>query len=472
MSPHERRLHRAAIGVYVLNAVREAALPLLILIVISVFRGGLDVGSLANGLLYGTIGIAIAAVAGWWRWNNTRWFVDDFGIHKRTGLLTTKQTDIPFGRIQALDLEQGPVQRLLGVFAVHVQTAGGGQRGEIVLEAIHDDELDALRELVGAPAEPQPLQERRLSMGSLLTAALTAGQLGVILPALAGAAQLSQNVLGDEAERDAINLIPNGAHEWFIAAAALLLAAWLLSVAGAVVAFSGFTVARDRDRLRIRRGLLERRETTIPVDRVRAVVVVEGLLRWPFGLAALRLEVIGHAKEPAAAQTLFPLLRRSEVRAFLDQLLPELADDLDRLAPLPRRALRRYVLPPVVIALIFAAGAWLLVGPWGLVATPVAAAYGVARFRAAGWRFADGRLVVRSLMLARTTVLAPAEARESVTLGQTVFQRRGHLADVAVAFGKRTHARLHHLDATTAHDLFTAVRGAFPSHSDVNAPRA
>jgi putative membrane protein len=454
MSPHERRLHRAAIGVYVLNAVREAALPLVIIVVISAFRGGLDVGSLVNGLIYGAIGTAIAAVAGWWRWDTTRWSVDHYGIHKRTGVFTTKQTDIPFARIQALDLEQGPVQRLFGVHAVHVQTAGGGQRGEIILEAIHEDELEALRERVGTPTEPRPLEERRLTASSLLTAALTAGQLGVILPALAGAVQLGQNVLGDDAERDAINLIPHNAHEWFLAAAALLLAAWLLSFAGAVIAFSGFTVARDRDRLRITRGLLDRRDTTIPVDRVRAVVVVEGVLRLPLRLAALQIEVIGHAKEPAAAQTLFPLLRRAEVGAFLEQLLPELADDIDRLQPLPRRALRRYVLPPGLLALVAAAAAWPFIGLWGLLAVPLAAFYGLARYRAAGWRLADGRLVTRGLEIARTTVLAPAALRESLTFSQTAFQRRGRLADLSVAFGKGTHAAVHQLDADDARDAF------------------
>ena len=88
----------------------------------------------------------------------------------------------------------------------------------------------------------------------------------MILPVLAGAAQLAQNVAGDDAERDAIRLVPHAMHEWVLAAAALLVLAWLLSVAGAVVAFSGFTVTRDGDRLRIVRGLLERREATVPVD--------------------------------------------------------------------------------------------------------------------------------------------------------------------------------------------------------------
>jgi putative membrane protein len=278
----------------------------------------------------------------------------------------------------------------------------------------------------------------------------------VILPALAGFFQLLQSSLD---ERDAVRVLPHTTGAAVLVAAGLLVAAWVLSVAGSVVAFSGFTVSRQGERLLIRRGLLARREATVPIERVRAVEVVEGVLRLPFGLAALRMEVIGHAKEAAAAQTLFPLVRRDEVRSFLDELLPELADDLDALEPPPARAARRYVLPPAAAGLVVTAVAWAIVpeGAWALPLAVVLAAYGLARYRAAGWRLRDGRLAVRSLRLARTTLLAPAAHRESHELAQTPLQRRARLADVAVSFGKRTTGRIRHLEAATARALFDAL---------------
>jgi putative membrane protein len=462
MSPERRRLHRAAIAVYALNALREAALPLVVLFGISVFSGGFDAGALERGAIYALIGTALAAAAGYWRWVTTRWWVTPEAVHHRSGMVTTKETDVPLSRIQALDLEQGPIQRLFGVQAVHVQTAGGGARGEIVLEAVGDEVVRELRELVGTRA-PAPAAEgateRRLGTRALLLAALTAGQIGVILPVLAGVGQLSQNVFGEQSGEEAIRLIPDAAGEWVLGAAVLVAGAWLLSAAGAVVAFSGFTVSRDRDRLRIRRGLVARREATVPVARVRAVEVVEGVLRRPLRLAALRIEVVGHAQEPAAAQTLFPLLRRAEVREFLDRLLPELADDLDGLARPPRRALRRYVLPPAALGLAVGAVAWAFapVGPWALALVLPAGGYGALCFRAAGWRLEGGRLAVRSLGIARSTVLAPGANRESHAIAQTLLQRRARLADLEVRFGKQTGAAVRHLEAATAADLFARL---------------
>ena len=192
MSPERRSLHPAAIAVYALTALREAAVPLVILFV---FRG-LDSGALSRGLLYAAGGTAFAAVMGFLRWRTTTWWVTEEAIHHRRGLLATKETDVPLARVQSLDLEQGPVQRMFGVHAVHVQTGGGGARGEIVLEAVGDAEIGELRALVGgrAATRAQPDAERRLTGAELGLAALTAGQLGIILPVLAVGGQLAQQL--------------------------------------------------------------------------------------------------------------------------------------------------------------------------------------------------------------------------------------------------------------------------------------
>lgn len=461
MSPEPRRLHRAGIAVYAVGALREVAVPLLVLVVLSAFGGGMDEQAMLRGLAFGLVGVVASTALGYIRWRTTTWWVTPDAVHRKSGLIGTKETDVPLTRIQSLDLEQGPVQRLFGVHAVHVQTGGGGVKGEIVLEAAGEADVRDLRQLVAGRA-PAPVAEvtgpeRRLTRDRLLVAALTAGQLGVILPVVAGFFQLvNQSVDEDEA----IRLLPHTAIAAVAAVVALLVAAWLLSVLGSVVAFAGFTVSRRGEQLRIRRGLLARREATVPVERVRAVEVVEGALRLPFGLAALRMEVIGHAKEAAAAQTLFPLLRRDEVRGFLDELLPELADDLDGLERPPARAARRYVLPPAAFGTLVAAAAWAFTpaGPWVLPAALLLGGHGWLRYRAAGWRLADGRLAIRSLRLARTTVLGPARHREWHELSQHPLQRRARLADVFVAFGKQTDARIRHLEAATAGELYDRLR--------------
>ena len=460
------RLHRAAIAVYAVDALRGAALPLLVVLGVSVFGGGFDSEAALRALAFAVIGTLGAALLGTIRWASTVYSLAGDTIRLRVGWLSVKEVEIPFARVQAVDVEQGPVQRLFGVQKVHVQTGGGGAGGEIVLGALDPAVVARIRALVAhrAPEVPPEVRQaalrRRLGGSMLLVAALTSGQLGVILPVLAGFSQVADDLFSDpvRGERAVAGALPDAAGEWALALAGLLVLAWILAALGTVVSFAGFTATRDGDLLRIRRGLLQRREVTLRVRRVRAVRVVEGVLRQPFGLAALRVEVIGYAKEPAAAQTLFPLLRRRDAHGFLTALLPELADDLGGLEPPPPRALRRYLLPPTAAALVAAAAAALaLDAPWALLAAALGPAYGALVWRAAGWRLAAGRLAVRSRRIARHTVLAPAHNRESHALVQTALQRRGRLADVEVAFGKTTTARVHHLDEAVARRLWRAV---------------
>ena len=480
MSPEPRRLHRAAIGVYVVKALREGALPLVVLVALGAFRqrAGRRRAADRRGC-HAAVGTAIAAVTRLRRWSTTTLVgrtatastaaagcVDDEADRHPAHAASSRSTS-----------SRAPVQRLFGVQSVHVQTGGGGASGEIVLEAISDAELDGLRRADRAPGRPG--REARRSGGSRaatsLLAALTAGQLGVILPVLAGAAQLAQNVAGNDAERDAIRLVPHAMHEWVLAAAALLVLAWLLSVAGAVVAFSGFTVTRDGERLRIVRGLLERREATVPVERVRAVRGRRGA-----AAAAARARVAARrgdrareggrrgaercsrccgaatcgrswrscCRRPRTTSTRWRRCRGARCAATCSR------------RPSRGRGRRGRV----------GVRAGRPVGPGGGAPRAAPTARCATATRAGAWPAGASRSG-RSGSPARPSSRRAA-ARESHTIAQTPLQRRGDLADLEVAFGKRTVARLHHLEATDARDLFNRLAGAWGSLSDPKTPAA
>ena len=242
--------------------------------------------------------------------------------------MSPDDTSIPLGRIQAIDAIQGPIQRLFGVQALHVQTAGGGSEGEIVLRAVADGEARRLRAVAGLPDPVElDLPEWRLRAGPLLVAALTAPQLGVLLPFVGALAAGGDNLLSNDQGERLLDDLPNDAVGIALLAAVAAGATLLFSVLGGIVAFAGFTLVRDEDRLRIRRGLLQRRTASLPLARVHAVDVVEGVLRRPFGLASVRIETAGYRKEQTAAQTLLPLVRTRDVPRLLAELVPALALD-------------------------------------------------------------------------------------------------------------------------------------------------
>jgi putative membrane protein len=458
-----RRLHPAEIALAALDNAREVLVAAVIGLLVGGGSGGM---SSLLALAIGVGGVLLALVTGYVRWMNTTYRVAGGALHFQRGVLSPDETTIPIARIQAIDATQGPIQRLFGVHELHVQTAGGGSGGEIVLRAVSDAAAHELRGVAGVPdPEAVELPEWRLSRSGLLVTALTAPQIGVILPVVGGLAAAGENLLSRENGERLLDRLPGDAGGIALVIAGVAGAALLLSFLGAIVAFSGFVLVRDGDRLRIRRGLLQRRAASIPLARVHAVDIVEGVLRRPFGLASLRVETAGYRSEPAAAQTLVPLLPLARAQSLLEEFVPGLAARTDPLERPPRRAMRRYALPPALAGALIG-GVATAVWSWAWPLIPALALLGggdgLLRWRAAGWRLDGARIVIRGRLLARRTLLARVDRLQEHELSVSPFQRRARLASFKLAVGSGRTGRVRHLDRGVAGSLFERLRPRAP----------
>ncbi|MGI8632183.1 MAG: PH domain-containing protein [Solirubrobacterales bacterium] len=455
-----QRLHPAALVLAAGRSLRELLVPL-------VLGGGIAATGPGSGIgVIGVtaLGLVAAAGLGFASWRATTWEVSEGEVRLRSGIVQRSLIEVPLERVEALDTTRGPIQRLFGVVGVRIQAAGGGKAPEIVLGALSDEALTALRTAIersgagaATPADNAPaFPARALGARGMVVAALTAGQLGAIVPLLVAASQLADDVLGPKAGETVEGLLPTGAAEAVLAAGGLLGVAWILSIAGSVIAFARFRVTREPQRLRITRGLLSRHESSVPVGRVLAVRIVEGILRQPFGLASVRVETAGYGAEAAIRTTLFPLLPRDQIPALLDELLPELAPTTLELEGLPARARRRYLVVPIAAGLTVAAVAALIDPAAGAVAIAVPLVLGLwgwFRFRAAGSELREGRLALRFRRLARTTMVVRPGCVDLRTLSVNPLQRRAALASFEIGLASKGTARVSHLDAGTARSL-------------------
>lgn len=452
------------------------------------------------------------------RWRTTRYAVADGALRLRSGILSRSERVIPASRISALDTTRGIVQRAFGLVSLEVQTAGGGNKAELRLDALTAEEAERLRSALGharvasavdatvdpgvaadtgaafspgmaaeptatsvsgpAGAAPGPpaWSDRAgdrddapvvyaITGRELVIAALTGPQLTLVVVAVGSlfsqAGELLPRGLRDRAE-DVVTGA-DAATALVLAVLALLLAA-ALAVIGTVLAFAEFTVRRDDRRLRVRRGLLTERTGTIPLDRVHGVRIVEGLLRRPLGYATVQVEVAGYRGGDDTMRTLVPLVRRSALPALLERIVPELTWPDAELQRPPVRARRRYWSVPVLWSLVPAAAAAIwLPDAWravGVVPVVAAAVLGDGRWRGAGWHLGGDTIAVRHQLLARTTLLALPRRAQLVATRSNPFQRRADLAAFDVVLATKRHGIVRHLDAATADGLQRAVASA------------
>jgi putative membrane protein len=400
---------------------------------------------------FAAVALALTILAGFVRWLRFSWRLEGGALVIEEGLLTRKRRVIPFERIQGVDLVRKLRHRLFGVVEVRVE-AVGGSKTEGKLDALTPVQAERLRATLlaarqystaTATAEPVAEEPRGVELvamrpGQLLLAGLTGGRVGVAAALLGAAQQLFGERFG-ELFFDLPDLFSLSGLIWL--AVAVLTVSFLLSVIVTAVAYWDFRVVRDGAELRVRRGLLEQRFDTIPLRRVQALRIEENLLRRPFGLAAVRVDVAGKTagEDLRESGVLLPLGSRAQALALVATLLEVASIPSVRLAPMPRRALRRRLVRAAVVALVPTVVATVLAGSTGLLALLLgipALAAAVDGYRALGSAQVDQVVIGRSGVLVRRTAFVPIRNLQSLALTATPFQRLADLATLELQIAR------------------------------------
>ncbi len=85
-------------------------------------------------LLLGAVYLVNITVMPTWRYLVHRWETTDDAVYALEGWLTRKWQIVPISRIQSIDVEAGPIQRVLGLATLRVTTASGD--GKITIEGL------------------------------------------------------------------------------------------------------------------------------------------------------------------------------------------------------------------------------------------------------------------------------------------------------------------------------------------------
>ncbi|WNB85301.1 PH domain-containing protein [Cellulomonas sp. ATA003] len=363
---------------------------------------------IALGVLVGVALIAFGYAALAWRM--TRYALDDDAVYLHSGVLFRQQRKARLDRLQAVDVVQPILARLMGLAELKLEVAGG-PGSAVSLAFLKEDQADALRaELLaraaglrraeGEPAESapeRPVLEVPASrvIGAMIRSGATVTLVGGVIAVVVIIA-----VTGEPG-------------------AALALLPGFLGVAGVYWSqFSrdfNFHAAISPDGIRLRHGLLESRSQTLPPGRVQAIGIKQGLLWRRSGWWRVEVNVAGYGGEgdAGAENVLLPVGDRDEALTAVWLVLPDLGAEDPRavltaalegtcddggFVTIPRRA------------------RWL--DPWA--------------WRRTGYRVTDRALLIRSGRLVRRLVVVPHERTQSLGVEQGPLQRRLGVASLAV----------------------------------------
>ncbi|WP_410765247.1 PH domain-containing protein [Haloferax sp. DFSO60] len=419
------------------------------------FSGGAALGGFL-GALGGILlaGLVILAIVGFEfaRYQRFEYELTPDTFDIRSGVFSRRNREIPYRRIQNVDISRNIAQRLFDIAAVDLETAGGDDTEGSLHFVSYDEALRIQREVArlkrgeADEAAPEPdrdvlfeLEPRELAIVGALSfdlrlpgAVLVFGS--SIFPVLASFADIPIPLTGIAALLFGISLL------------VLLVAfiAWATGFVSAVLNYYGFRLTRVGDELQYERGLLQRYNGSIPLDKLQTLTIEDNPLKRHFGYATLYVETAGYTpggdssgsgRARRGSEAAIPLSRRERVVQLIEDLEGVSPPEFER--P-PTRIRRRYAvrnsLVLVAITLGLFAMNWVLPQaiPWyaPLILIPGAVMAGVYQWRHRGHGLTENHFVTRNGFWKRTTRFVPYYRIQTIIQRRTPFQRRWRVSTV------------------------------------------
>jgi putative membrane protein len=403
--------------------------------------GGSDV--IAPVFIIGFVVLGLVASAAWEVARYQRYVYDltpdTFDI--RSGVFSRREREIPYERVQNVDIAQNVVQRIVGIAEVRLETAGGSST-EASLRFVSRSEADRLQEEVSRrkrSAEPGDEESEETELFALEPRELAI--LGVVSADLRLVGLLSI-VLSAFAPRLATELRPQYDLVTLVGPAIALVGILLFWVASAVLTvfrYYDFRLTRRGEELRYERGLLQRYSGTIPLTKVQTVTIRENVLARQLGYASLVVQTAGYApgQDGASVESAVPIAKRDRLLDLARSVEP--FEEVSFTRP-PKRARTRYAVRYSLALVALVGGLWIvdsitgLLPLWylplaGLLAVPIAAHLA---WKHRGYDRDDEYVITRNGFWRRRTMVVPYDRVQTVASSQTVFQRRRHLGTVTV----------------------------------------
>lgn len=460
-----QRLHPAAIIFYFIRILRESVFAIILGFI--TFK---DESFVYFILILAAILIVflIISALSWYRFT---YQVAEDDLRIEYGIIIRKKRYISKNRIQSIDLTAGVIHRIFKLAKVQIETAGSGNSAEASLKAVKREEGERLRsELKNVQhVEPDAKTENtanpafQISFKRLFLAGSTSGSVGVILAFFFFAfSQMEQFI----PERFYENTV-----EWVIGLSValiiglgiiLLILLWIFGIAGTIIKYGNFTITKNNDELFITRGLLEKKQLTLPLRRIQAIGIQESVTRQPLGYVTIFAEVAGGSVEKGEdfSTVLFPIMKKKEVPNFLRELLPEYAAQPEEFTELPKRARKFYLVRSMLLIVLIAASVTYFFPQfsWLPIVFVFASLYlGVLRYRDGGYYIKDKCLMIRYRNFSKMTMIMYHKRVQSFERKQHSIHKKQELATTKLSiigkYGAGKHYTLKELDEADANRL-------------------
>lgn len=404
-------------------------------------------------------------------WFRHTYQLDNSVLRIESGVFIRKKRYISFDRMQSIDISEGILQRMFGLVRLQIETAGGNLHdgAEAVLSAISKKDAVFLQASFTAYKKTGQLEITpfstplyQMTTYQLFLLSFTSGGFGVAVSVIIAFLSQLDDFVSIKKIFGRISLASGGPFQTIVFFLVVFFFIWVVAMIRTLLKYANFSVLKSGNELVISQGLLEKRQITIPINRIQAVHLKESIVHQWTGNASVFLESAGGTSihSEGSSILLMPMVKVKQLNLMIELFLNDyhLSSDFK---PVPKRSLLRYmirswyfVVPMIILSFIFLKTfgflsllIWIVVTFWAFL-----------KYKDAGWNLHNQQLNIRYRALIRHSFFMKKNKIQALKVHESYFQSRKGLAtlNIFIKSGKRVDlAYVTDIDREDAEEIFS-----------------
>lgn len=375
-------------------------------------------------------------------WYNQIFYFKEGAIYYKSGLMNVKIREIPFQKVNTVDLSQGVMDKAFGLAKLKIDTANvSSNESELSLLLEKRRAIEIKNRILNRQNDNNEfktsydcytLNPKKLMLYALTSNAIMNG-IGLIFVAYTF---LDDYIL----EVFDIKLFDEGkiTTEYLLAQAiwialAVIAVSITLSIIQSFIKYYNFKVYMDQNKLNIVYGLLNEKHYSFDRKKIKGIHSKQNLMMQFFHIKVLEIESIGYGDEKGESAILYPICDETLEREILSKLLPEFLFD-GLMETSPKRALLRFIWKKM-IGIAVPIGILSYYFQYGYISAlllPFVIFLGYMQYKNTATGMEKGLLSMSYNGFYKVNSVVKINAVQSFRKSYSYFQKRGKLANYTV----------------------------------------
>lgn len=406
-------------------------------------------------------------------WYKTVFCLKEDTIYYQSGLLNVKKREIPFARVNTMDLSQGMIDKLFNVAKIKIDTGSTQNNGSEISLFLNRDRATVIKDsILNRGNEPiteyeeEKVVHYQLSFKDLMIYSLTSNG---ILSGI-GIIMIVYNFLDDYVTEvlqiDFANHLKfsagNQLYKIIILISTVIILSICLSFFYSLIKYHHFEVFTAKDQLNVSYGLFNKKSYCFDIKKIKGIHSKQNLIMQLLNIRTLEMESIGYGDEKGEKAILYPICSKAFQNELVSQLLPEFVFE-DTIHPSPPVALPRFIVKKLIFVAITAGllTYYFQYGYISILLLPFVLGLGYFQHKNTALGMNDDLVYMSYNGFYRNQSIIKITAVQAFAVSDTFFQKRKGVCDFTIhifssEFGKSI--KVSNVDKRVVEDYLLAVK--------------